>query len=414
MVIMGYYDDHSQERFPDKKGRKNGFFLASIAGAIIGSLLVIFSIPTLSNQGLLPYNVQPNQNEPAGGNNGDQGAPIQQQVSYDVNSDTTKAIDKAAEAVVGINNIQNSNFWSDDGSGSQEAAGTGSGVIYKKSGDKAYVVTNQHVVEGATQLEVTLTDGTKIPAELLGGDIWTDLAVLEIDTDHVKKVAEFGNSDVLKMGEPVMAIGNPLGTTFSGSVTQGIISGINRTIPVDINQDGIMDWQAEVLQTDAAINPGNSGGALINIAGQVIGINSMKIAQNAVEGIGLSIPINYAKPIINDLEQYGVVKRPYMGVDLKSVAEIPGYYQEEALKLPRDVTYGVALRQVVANSPSDKAGLRELDVIVEMDGVEINDVIDLRKHLYQEKKIGDQMTIKYYREGKLMETTLTLESDNSQ
>jgi serine protease Do len=411
---MGYYDDHSQERFLEKKGRKSGFFLASIAGAIIGSLLVIFSIPTLSNQGLLPYNVQPNQNQPTGGNHADQGALIQQQVSYDVSSDTTKAIEKAAEAVVGINNIQNSNFWSEDGSGSQEAAGTGSGVIYKKAGDKAYVVTNQHVVEGATQLEVTLTDGTKIPAELLGGDIWTDLAVLEIDTDHVKKIAEFGNSDVLKMGEPVMAIGNPLGTTFSGSVTQGIISGINRTIPVDINQDGIMDWQAEVLQTDAAINPGNSGGALINIAGQLIGINSMKIAQNAVEGIGLSIPINYAKPIINDLEQYGVVKRPYMGVDLKSVAEIPGYYQEEALKLPRNVTFGVALRQVVPNSPAAKAGLRELDVIVEMDGQEIKDVIDLRKHLYQEKKIGEKMEIKYYREGKLMETSLTLANDNSQ
>ena len=134
-----------------------------------------------------------------------------------------------------------------------------------------------------------------------------------------------------------------------------------------------MDWQAEVLQTDAAINPGNSGGALINIAGQVIGINSMKIAQSAVEGIGLSIPINYAKPIISDLEQFGVVKRPYMGVDLKSVAEIPGYYQEEALKLPRNVTYGVALRQVVANSPAAKAGLRELDVIVELDGAEIKE-----------------------------------------
>ncbi|WP_342433727.1 trypsin-like peptidase domain-containing protein [Neobacillus sp. FSL H8-0543] len=411
---MGYYDDHSQERFSEKRGRKSGFFFASIAGAIIGALLVVFSIPTLSNQGLLPYSVQPNLNQPTGGNSTDQGAPLQQQVSYDVNTDTTKAIDKAAEAVVGINNIQTSNFWSDNGSGSQEAAGTGSGVIYKKAGNKAYVVTNQHVVEGATHLEVTLTDGTKIPAELLGGDIWTDLAVLEIDTEHVKKIAEFGNSDVLKMGEPVMAIGNPLGTTFSGSVTQGIISGINRTIPVDINQDGIMDWQAEVLQTDAAINPGNSGGALINIAGQVIGINSMKIAQNAVEGIGLSIPINYAKPIISDLEQFGVVKRPYMGVDLKSVAEIPGYYQEEALKLPRNVTYGVALRQVVANSPAAKAGLTELDVIVEMDGVEINDVIDLRKHLYQEKKIGEQMKIKYYREGKLMETTLTLANDNSQ
>lgn len=410
---MGYYDDHSQERYQNRKGKRGGFFFASIVGAILGAMLVVISIPALSNQGFLPYNVQPNDNQPAGGNNDNQDNFIQQQVSYDVNTDTTKAINKAADAVVGINNIQNSNFWSDESGDDQGPAGTGSGVIYKKAGDKAYVVTNQHVVEGATQLEVTLNDGTKIPAKLMGGDIWTDLAVLEISADKIKKVAEFGNSEALKMGEPVMAIGNPLGATFSGSVTQGIISGINRTIPVDINQDGIMDWNAEVLQTDAAINPGNSGGALINIAGQLVGINSMKIAQNAVEGIGLSIPINYAKPIINDLEQFGVVKRPYMGVDLKSVAEIPGYYQEEALKLPRDVTYGVALRQVIPNSPAAQAGLQELDVIVEMDGETIHDVIDLRKHLYQETKIGDQMEIKYYREGKLKSTKITLAEDQS-
>jgi serine protease Do len=413
VVKMGYYDDHSQERYQKQSGNRGGYFFASLVGAILGAMLVVLSIPALSNQGFLPYHVQPNQTQSADGNNDNQDNFIQQQVSYDVNSDTTKAIDKAADAVVGINNIQNSNFWSDESGDDQGPAGTGSGVIYKKAGDKAYVVTNQHVVEGATQLEVTLNDGTKIPAKLLGGDVWTDLAVLEIDASKIKKVAEFGNSDALKMGEPVMAIGNPLGATFSGSVTQGIISGINRTIPVDINQDGIMDWNAEVLQTDAAINPGNSGGALINIGGQLVGINSMKIAQNAVEGIGLSIPINYVRPIINDLEQFGVVKRPYMGVDLKSVAEIPGYYQEEALKLPRDINYGVALRQVVPNSPASQAGLQELDVIVEMDGETIHDVIDLRKHLYQETKVGDQMEVKYYREGKLKTTTITLAEDRS-
>ena len=410
---MGYYDDHSQERNQKVNRNRGSFLLASIVGAILGAMLVVISIPALSNQGFLPYNVQPNQSQSEGTNDNNENNFIQQQVSYNVNSDTTKAIDKAADAVVGINNIQTTNFWSDESGDDQGPAGTGSGVIYKKSGDKAYVVTNQHVVEGATQLEVTLNDGTKIPAKLLGGDVWTDLAVLEIDAGKISKVAEFGDSDALKMGEPVMAIGNPLGATFSGSVTQGIISGINRTIPVDINQDGIMDWNAEVLQTDAAINPGNSGGALINIGGQLIGINSMKIAQNAVEGIGLSIPINYARPIINDLEQYGEVRRPYMGVDLKSVAEIPGYYQEEALKLPKDITYGVALRQVVPNSPAAQAGLRELDVIVEMDGKTIHDVIDLRKHLYQETKIGDQMEIKYYREGKLQTTKITLTEDRT-
>ncbi|MFB3163751.1 trypsin-like peptidase domain-containing protein [Neobacillus sp. 179-J 1A1 HS] len=410
---MGYYDDHSQGRNQKMNRNRGSFLLASIVGAILGAMLVIISIPALSNGGFLPYNVQPNQSQSAGTNDNNQDNFVQQQVSYDVNTNTTKAIDKAADAVVGINNIQTSNFWNDESGDDQGPAGTGSGVVYKKAGDKVYVVTNHHVVEGATQLEVTLNDGTKIPAKLLGSDVWTDLAVLEVDAGKIKKIAEFGDSDALKMGEPVMAIGNPLGATFSGSVTQGIISGINRTIPVDINQDGIMDWQAEVLQTDAAINPGNSGGALINIAGQLIGINSMKIAQNAVEGIGLSIPINYARPIINDLEQYGEVRRPYMGVDLKSVAEIPGYYQEEALKLPRDINYGVALRQVVPNSPASQAGLRELDVIVEMDGKTIHDVIDLRKHLYQETKIGDQMEIKYYREGKLQTTKITLAEDQS-
>lgn len=408
---MGYYDEQPQGRYRERK--RGGFFLASIIGAIIGALIVVFAIPTLSNRGILPYQISPNQNAATGTESENKSTPsgIQQQISYDVNTNITKAVDKTAEAVVGINNIQESSFWSDGSDNSGEAAGTGSGVIYKKAGDKAYVVTNHHVVEGATSLEVTMEDGTKIPAKLLGSDIWTDLAVLEVDASKVKKIAEFGNSDSLKMGEPVIAIGNPLGATFSGSVTQGIISGLKRTIPVDINQDGVIDWQSEVLQTDAAINPGNSGGALINMAGQVIGINSMKISQEAVEGIGLSIPINSAKPIIDDLEQFGTVKRPYMGVDLKSVNEIPAYYQEEALKLPRDVNYGVALRQVVINSPAARAGLKELDVIVEMDGQKINDVIDLRKHLYQKKKIGEKLTVKYYREGKLKETSMTLSAE---
>ena len=411
---MGYYDDHSQNRFREQKGNRGGVFLASIVGAILGAILVIIAIPALSNNGILPYQIEPSQDSAVESDTNNNQGVIQKQVAYDVNTNTTKAVEKAADAVVGINNIQSTSFWSESEGGSEEAAGTGSGVIYKMAGNKAYVVSNHHVVEGATKLEVSLIDGTKIPAKLLGSDVWTDLAVLEVDADKVKKVAEFGDSDSLKMGEPVIAIGNPLGATFSGSVTQGIISGLKRTIPVDINQDGLVDWNAEVLQTDAAINPGNSGGALINIAGQLVGINSMKIAQNAVEGIGLSIPINSARPIIDDLEKFGTVKRPYMGVDLKSVSEIPAYYQEEALKLPREVNYGVALRQVVPNSPADQAGLQELDVIVEMDGDKINDVIDLRKHLYQKKKIGEQLEIKYYREGKLKQTTLRLAGETTQ
>lgn len=405
---MGYYDDDYQGRYKPQNGKKGSYFWASLAGAIIGALLVIFSIPVLSNFGVLPYSIEPNNQ--AAVTDEEQEKPKEDQtaaknVSVDVYSQITKAVDKAGDAVVGITNIQEStNFWGQ----SEEAGGTGSGVVYKKADGKAYIVTNHHVVADASELEVSLSDGTKIPAKLLGSDIWTDLAVLEIPADKIEVVAEFGNSDKLKPGEPVIAIGNPLGPTFSGSVTQGVISGLERAIPVDVNQDGTPDWQAEVLQTDAAINPGNSGGALINIDGQVIGINSMKIAQNAVEGIGLSIPINYAAPVIKDLEKTGEVKRPFMGVELASVNEISAYHQQNTLKLPKEVNYGVVIKGVQPNSPADKAGIKEMDVIVEMDGEEIRDVVDLRKHLYNKKKVGDDMQVKYYRNGKLEEATMKL------
>jgi serine protease Do len=403
---LGYYDE-DESRFRQPKEKKGRFFLSSLIGAIIGALLVILAVPTLSNYGLLPYSVQPTNQIQVPETKGN--TTTTQNVSLKVNTDVTNAVEKAGDAVVGITNIQSTSFWSQNGGGQE--AGTGSGVIYKKENGKAFIVTNNHVIEGASQLEVTLADGTKIPATLKGSDPWTDLAVLEVDGNSIKTIAEFGDSDTLKPGEPVIAIGNPLGLGFSGSVTSGIISGVERTIPVDLNRDGIEDWQVEVLQTDAAINPGNSGGALINIAGQVIGINSMKIAQEAVEGIGLSIPITTAIPIIKSLEQYGEMIRPTMGVQLRNLTEISAYHQKETLKMPNDVTEGVMIEAVVANSPAGRAGLKELDVIVEMDGEAISDVISLRKHLYNEKKIGDKMTVKFYREGKLDEATLTLSDE---
>jgi serine protease Do len=402
---MGYYDDHYQGRNNETKSRKGGYLLASFVGVLLGAMLVIVALPQLVDLDVLPYQLDEQSQQTENGSN----IPVQQ-FSYDITSDVTKAVEKTSAAVVGITNIQSANFWS---IGDQQEAGTGSGVIYKKAGGKAYIVTNYHVIEGADQLEVTLEDGTKIPAVLRGGDIWTDLAVLEVDGSQIETVAEFGNSDLLKPGEPVMAIGNPLGLEFSGSVTQGIISGLERTIPVDLNGDGYEDWQAEVIQTDAAINPGNSGGALVNIAGQVVGINSMKIAQSAVEGIGFAIPINTAIPVIEDLERYGEVKRPAMGVTLRNVNEISAYHQQETLKLPKDVTEGVVIERIVPNSPAEHAGLQELDVIVELDGEKIDNVLDLRKHLYIEKEVGDEMKVKFYRNGKLQETTIKLTDESS-
>ncbi|WHY56774.1 S1C family serine protease [Peribacillus simplex] len=390
---MGYYDQNDENQNKRKKGY-TGYFLAGLGGVIIGALLILPGSGLLNNDDNEITTEKSTENEPA--------EQSQQNLTLDVTSAVTNAVDKASDAVVGITNIQETNFWG-QGSNAEDSsaeAGTGSGVVYKKDGGKAYIVTNNHVIEGANELEVTLSDGTKLPAELQGSDPWTDLAVIVVNGDKIKTIAEFGKSSKLKPGEPVIAIGNPLGLQFSGSITQGIISGLERTIEVDINEDGQVDWNAEVIQTDAAINPGNSGGALVNMSGQVIGINSMKIAENAVEGIGLSIPIDSVIPIINDIEEFGEVKRAYLGVNLASVEEISQYHQQNTLKLPRKVTSGVAITGVQSNSPASKAGLKEFDVIVGMDNEKIHDVVELRKYLYNEKKIGDKVKIIYYRDGK--------------
>ncbi|ALC88278.1 2-alkenal reductase [Bacillus sp. FJAT-22090] len=391
-----YEPEKPEEPKKEKKRGLAGYFFSALAGVMVGALLVWFLIPSVVTN--LPSN-----NEIKSNNTTQE----TKQLSVDVTTDVTGAVEKASGAVVGITNIQSvTDFWSN--SQSTQEAGTGSGVIYKKAGGKAYVITNHHVVEGAKSLEVTLVDGTKVDAKLVGSDIWSDLAVLEMDDAGVDAVIEFGNSDTLKQGETVIAIGNPLGLDFYGSVTTGVVSGKDRAIPVDLNGDQVVDWQAEVLQTDAAINPGNSGGALINLAGQLVGINSMKISESTIEGIGLAIPVNTAIPIIEDLEQNGKVNRPSMGITLLDLTNVPAFHQKETLKLPAEVTTGVVVDEVVPNSPAEKAGMETYDVIVEMDGKKVEDTIDLRKHLYNEKEIGEDLKVKVYRQGKVVELTLKL------
>lgn len=330
-----------------------------------------------------------------------------EQVSVDVDTDLTKVVEEVAHQVVGITNVQTiRDFWTSKTSTAE--AGTGSGVIYKVDGERAYIVTNHHVVQDAEELEVTFDDGTKVDGKLVGSDIWTDLAVVEIPSEHVDSVVQMGDSDTLKRGETVMAIGNPLGLGFSGSVTVGVISGKDRLIPVDFDNDGVEDWQAEAIQTDAAINPGNSGGALINMAGQLVGINSMKISSEAVEGIGLAIPINLALPIIDQLETTGEVSRPTMGVSLLDLQRVSAHQQQLELKLPKEVTGGVVVVEVLPNTPSALAGLKPYDVIVKLDDTEVEDMISLRRHLYTKKKVGDSMKVTLYREGKKIEVDMQL------
>src|SRR5699024_2520255 len=235
-----------------------------------------------------------------------------------------------------------------------QEGGTGSGIIYKQENDKAYIVTNNHVIEDAQEIEIELANEEVVEAKLLGADSLTDLAVLEIDDEHIEAVAEFSDSDELEVGETVVAIGNPLGSEFAGSVTKGIISGLKRSVEVDTTCDKQADWVTEVLQTDAAINPGNSGGALVDTNGKVIGINSMKVAQQAVEGIGLAIPSNTAQPIMKDLEEKGEVKRPTLGIATAPLNRVPPEVQQE-IELPKDVRTGMVIANVDSDYPSETA-----------------------------------------------------------
>jgi serine protease Do len=406
---MGYYDQNYPPN-PNRK-KKSGWLVPGLLGIIIGILLVTIVVPAFLESGNFTQDKAEEEQQIADNddeNSSEQEGNINTSVNVDVSTQITEIVDEVSPSVVGIINIQQRmDFWQQE-DGAQ--AGEGSGVIYKVDGDTAYVVTNQHVIEGADEVEVVLSDETHIAAELIGGDLFSDLAVLSIDSSHVDHVIDIGSSSEIRVGEPAIAIGNPLGLMFSGSVTQGIISGTERTIPQDFNQDGRADWQAEVIQTDAAINPGNSGGALINMYGQLIGINSMKINQAAVEGIGFAIPVDTAIPIIEELEATGEVVRPYLGVEIYSLDEVPQSEWSATLNLPEEVEGGVYIWSVERLTPADEAGLQRLDVITQMDGQPIHNMIDLRQILYQEKEIGEEVTITFYSDGEQQETTLELGS----
>ncbi|WP_425321883.1 S1C family serine protease [Bacillus haynesii] len=333
-------------------------------------------------------------------------------------SDISTMVENVSPAIVGISNYQKQtengmfSFESNSSSSSnEEETGTGSGVIYKKANGKAYIITNNHVVEGASKLTVSLSNGKEVEGKLLGSDSLTDLAVVEISADHVEKVASFGDSSSLKAGESVIAIGNPLGKDLSRTVTQGIISGVDRTVSVDTSAG---QTEMNVIQTDAAINPGNSGGALLNTKGEVIGINSMKISESGVEGIGFAIPSNDVKPIAEELMSKGKIERPYIGIGMMDLEQVPENYQTGTLGLSgSQLNKGVYIRQVASGSPAEKAGLKENDVIVSFNGKETDTGSALRNLLYNDAKVGDTVKVTLIRNGKTITKQITLDQKES-
>ena len=331
---------------------------------------------------------------------------------------TTQAVDKVKDAVVSVitysSNSQNSLITSDEtdtDTNAEQVFSEGSGVIYKKEGDTAYIVTNTHVINGAKKVDIRLADGTKVPGDIVGSDTYSDIAVVKIAADKVTTVAEFGDSNQLTVGETAIAIGSPLGSEYANTVTQGIVSSLNRNVSLK-SEDG-QAISTNAIQTDTAINPGNSGGPLINIQGQVIGITSSKIASNggtSVEGLGFAIPANDVINIIKQLEKDGKVTRPALGIHMVNLSNL-NTTDLQKLKLPGNVTSGVAVRSVQKNMPAN-GHLQQYDVITKIDDKAISSTTELQSALYSHS-IGDEMTVTYYRNGKEEKTTIKLDKSTS-
>ncbi len=281
--------------------------------------------------------------------------------------------------------------------GESAQQGSGSGIIISEDG---YVITNNHVIEGADDVNVILSDGREFHVEVVGSDIKTDLAVLKMEGAEDLTVAVIGDSSKLQVGELAVAIGNPLGAQLTGTVTQGVISAVNRTIQASSST------YVNLIQTDAAINAGNSGGALVNGYGEVIGINTVKYAASGVEGIGFAIPVNDAMPIVKDLIENGYVTgRPLIGIT--AIAITP------RLADRYDLPEGLYVSEVVPDSAADEGGVEEGDVIVKADGKGIYSSKELNE-LRDSKKVGDAIVFEIYRSGKNVEVTIHLKEDKSQ
>ncbi|EGU65599.1 S1C family serine protease [Streptococcus parasanguinis] len=329
--------------------------------------------------------------------------------AYKNTTSTSEAVDKVKNAVVSVitySDSSNQGLFEKEENSDSQISSEGSGVIYKKEGKYAYLVTNTHVINGAKKVDILLADGNKVPGEVVGSDIYSDIAVVRISADKAKAVAEFGDSNQLTVGETAIAIGSPLGTDYANSVTQGIISSQGRNVKLKV--DNGQNISTRALQTDAAINPGNSGGPLINIQGQVIGITSSKISNNgqtSVEGMGFAIPANDVVNIIKQLEEKGKVVRPALGIQMMDLSNLSTSDLSQ-LKLPEKISGGVLVRSTLENMPaSDK--LQRYDVITKIDDTDIESTADLQSSLYSHQ-INDTIKVTFYRDGKQQTTSIKL------
>ena len=315
----------------------------------------------------------------------------------------TTTVEEESDLKKAINNVYESTIYIEVSS-NRGVVSSGSGFVYKEDDKYGYILTNYHVIDGGSNFNVTFTDGSDADAELISGDEYYDIAVLKVSKDKIKSVSTIGNSSNLELGDTVFTVGAPIGKEYMGTITKGIVSGINRMVSVEL---GSGTYLMEVIQTDAPINSGNSGGPICNIRGEVVGITSSKLAGTGIEGMGFAIPINSVMDVIENIEEGKEIVRPYLGVqlvDLTNTFALQYYY---GIKIGADVEFGAVLSYVEEKKPADKAKLKAGDVIVEIDGEKVDDVSHFKYILYKHK-VGDSIKVKYYRENKLEETTIVL------
>lgn len=287
-----------------------------------------------------------------------------------------------------------------------EEQSTGTGFIYKKDDKYGYVITNQHVVSGADKVVLVLSNDEEIEGKVLGGDEYLDLAVIRISKDKVPQIVEIGSSEDMKLGDTVFTVGSPMGYDYRGTVTSGILSGKDRLVSVSVSNSNSNDWVMKVLQIDAAINPGNSGGPLVNASGKVIGINSMKLVQNEIEGMGFAIPIEIAMAHISELEKEKKIEWPLLGISMANIEDTSLLYRNSII-VDKNIKEGVVVVDIAKNSGASKSDLKSGDVIIKLNGEKVKDTAYLRYELYKNKP-GDTIEVIYIRDGKENTTKIKL------
>ena len=282
---------------------------------------------------------------------------------------------------------------------------TGTGFIYKKKDGKAYIMTNNHVIDGADSVAVEFNDkNDTIEASIVGGDTYADIAVLTIKDDNYTSV-EIGDVDSLKLGDTIFTVGSPMGVNYKGTVTKGILSGKERMVEVNLT-GSTSDYYMKVLQIDAAVNPGNSGGPLCDVSGNVIGIISLKIVKDEVEGMGFAIPIEDALKYASLIEDGGEIARPYLGISMLDLSEEYLLWQNR-ITLPDGVSEGVAVVEVENGTPASKAGLKKGDIITKINDEDTGTLAEFRYELYKHD-VGEKIKVTFYRNGKEQSAEVTL------